>query len=76
MATNPPATKCWICGRQNDYRVVERYRSPGSPIMFGPTEYVLIPHSHTQAEVDAWLAKVYVSAPPRPFFTKIENKRG
>jgi len=72
MATNPPATKCWVCGRPNDYRVIPRYRSPGSPVVFGPTDYELVPHEHTQAEVDAWVATIKVEK-PRPFFTKINQ---
>ena len=53
MATNAPSTLCWICGRPNDYRVVEHYRPPGSPMVFGPTDWQMVPHEHTQAEVDA-----------------------
>lgn len=76
MATNAPCTLCWVCGRPNEYRVVEHYRPPGTPIRYGPTDWQMVPHDHTQAEVDAWLEKVKVNAPMRPFFTKIENKDG
>ena len=65
MATNAPSTLCMICGRPNDYRVIERYRPPGSPLVFGTTEWELVLHDHTQAEVDAWLGKVF--KPPMCF---------
>lgn len=58
MATNAPSTRCFICGRPNQYRVIERYRPPGSPLVFGPTEWEIVFHEHTQAEIDAWAAGV------------------
>lgn len=55
MATNAPTTRCMVCGRRDEYRVVDTYRPPGSPLVFGPTQWERVPHSHTQAEIDAWV---------------------
>jgi hypothetical protein len=69
MATNAPCTKCWICGRPDQYRVVESQRLPGSPLVFGPTDWELVPHDHTQAEIDAWLNSIAWDQPKEKAMT-------
>lgn len=59
MATNAPNTRCWICGRPDEYRVVPHHREPWQPVVFGPTDWEQVPHDHTQAEIDAWLAQMF-----------------
>lgn len=54
MATLAPHTHCMICGKLEEYRPVI-YRGP--PRM-RPTDWELVPHEHTQEQLDEWLKAI------------------
>ncbi len=59
MATNPPSHGCMICGGKLEWRDVTRPRLPGEPVRFGPTDWELVPHKHTDEEREAWAERLF-----------------
>lgn len=64
MATMAPVTHCMICGRQDEYEVVPHDRLPGSPLVFGPTDWRMKPHECPPGAVEAWIERVYANESP------------